>query len=206
MIELASYPTDLWLLGRLGTQEVQLKPLLPTTVDAYSLLLEDGEDFDWSLPTFYTAFQPLPRERRTADLQGDLLRKQKSWEEDQWTLPLGVYHEGELLGMQELSYRRFGHFKTIETGSYLASAARGKGLGKLMRLTVLSWAFNELGVHEAQSAIVVPNEASLGVSKALGYREEGVEVFTYGKERLRKLRLSLEPAYLQVPAGFVFAA
>ena len=50
---------------------------------------------------------------------------------------------------------------------------RGRGYGKAMRRAVLALAFGEMGAEMAISAAWHDNQASLGVSRALGYVANG---------------------------------
>jgi RimJ/RimL family protein N-acetyltransferase len=56
----------------------------------------------------------------------------------------------------------------------LAQSARGAGIGTLMRTAVLALAFDHLGAQAAVSSAREDNAASLGVSRRLGYRDNGV--------------------------------
>ena len=55
------------------------------------------------------------------------------------------------------------------------SAARGAGLGKQMRRAVLALAFGPLAAEYAITSAWHDNLASLGVSRSLGYVDNGVE-------------------------------
>ena len=54
------------------------------------------------------------------------------------------------------------------------TGARGQGLGKAMRRAVLALAFDHLGAEAAITSAWHDNVASLGVSRSLGYRDNGV--------------------------------
>ena len=96
-----------------------------------------------------------------------------TWKVDHWRLPLGVWIDGEAVGFQELEAERFAMFRTVETSSWLVSTARGRGIGKEMRAAVLGLAFEHLGADVATSGAWESNAASLGVSRALGYEDNG---------------------------------
>jgi RimJ/RimL family protein N-acetyltransferase len=53
------------------------------------------------------------------------------------------------------------------------TAARGRGLGKQMRIAVLALAFGPLAAEAAITSAWHDNHASLGVSRALGYQPNG---------------------------------
>jgi RimJ/RimL family protein N-acetyltransferase len=96
-----------------------------------------------------------------------------TWKADHWRLPLGVWLGGEAVGFQELEAERFSVFRTVETSSWLVAEARGQGIGKEMRGAVLALAFDHLAADLAASGAWESNAASLGVSRALGYEENG---------------------------------
>ncbi len=90
-----------------------------------------------------------------------------------WSLPLVVFHDSEPIGVQELGAARFAGRRTVSTGSWLGSAWQRRGFGTEMRSAVLSLAFDGLGADLAVSGAIEGNEASLGVSRKLGYEVVG---------------------------------
>ena len=58
--------------------------------------------------------------------------------------------------------------------SSLGPGWRGRGVGRAMRLCVLALAFDGLGAQAAQTSAWPDNAASLGVSRSLGYADNGV--------------------------------
>jgi len=98
-----------------------------------------------------------------------------AWRPDDWNLWLTVRREGEVIGAQGLEGKDFEHLRTVETWSWLVPGARGQGLGKQMRAAVLHLAFTHLGADRATTEAWDDNAASLGVSRALGYRDNGVD-------------------------------
>lgn len=90
-----------------------------------------------------------------------------------WRLYFVVVVDGEPAGMQDLTGTRFSDFGTVGTFSWLAPAARGRGIGKEMRQAVLHLAFEGLGAREAESAAFTDNHASNRVSEAVGYLPNG---------------------------------
>jgi len=69
--------------------------------------------------------------------------------------------------------KEFPLLRTVDTGSWLTRAEQGKGYGKQMRSAVLHLAFEELGAQRAESGAYLDNPSSAGVSRSLGYRENG---------------------------------
>jgi RimJ/RimL family protein N-acetyltransferase len=68
----------------------------------------------------------------------------------------------------------FVRLRMVETSSWLATGWRGRGVGKAMRLAVLALAFDGLGAQVAETSAWPDNAASLGVSRSLGYADNGV--------------------------------
>ncbi len=117
-----------------------------------------------------------------------------TWSIEAWRLEFGVRRGGELVGAQELEGNSFPTLRVVDSSSFLAPAARGLGLGKAMRTAVLAVAFGPLEAQWAVSSAWHDNHASLGVSRALGYRDNGVSMLaregTGGADVLQHLRLT----------------
>ena len=95
---------------------------------------------------------------------------------DRWTLPLGIWAGGRLIGCQDISAERFAERRTVTSGSWLTLEAHGRGYGTLMRQAMLVFAFDHLGARRAESSAVLGNAASFGVSRACGYIENGTQI------------------------------
>lgn len=90
-----------------------------------------------------------------------------------WRLPFAAYAGDDCVGTQTLLAEDFGGRSTIETGSWLGSRHQGLGYGKEMRSAALRLAFDGLRAHRAVTGAFEDNQASLGVTRALGYRTNG---------------------------------
>ena len=99
-----------------------------------------------------------------------------SWSPGKWSLDLGVWSEGQLLGTQGMDAENFGVRREVSTGSWLAREFQGQGIGKEMRQAVLGFAFDHLGAVWAKSGSFRDNPASAAVSRAVGYFEDGMDV------------------------------
>lgn len=99
-----------------------------------------------------------------------------TWQPDDWVLPLTVLLDGEPVGLQALEGKDFAALRTVDTHSWLLPGARGQGHGTAMRAAVLELAFAHLGARAAVSEAWEDNAASLGVSRALGYADNGVDL------------------------------
>jgi RimJ/RimL family protein N-acetyltransferase len=93
-----------------------------------------------------------------------------------WSLDLGVWSEGRLVGTQGIDAENFAVRREVSTGSWLAREFQGKGIGKEMRQAVLGFAFDHLGAVWAKSGSFRDNPASAAVSRSVGYFEDGMEV------------------------------
>jgi NAD(P)-dependent dehydrogenase (short-subunit alcohol dehydrogenase family) len=90
----------------------------------------------------------------------------------------------------------------VHTGSWLGRRYQGQGIGTQMRAPVLHLAFGELGARWAVSAAFEDNPASIGVSRILGYRDDGIEWhLVRGRPALTR-RLHLERAGWQATRTF----
>lgn len=99
-----------------------------------------------------------------------------TWSADKWSLDLGVWFEGRLVGTQSIDATRFSVLRSVSTGSWLAREFQGQGIGKEMRSAVLGFAFDHIGAYWAVSGAFVDNPASAAVSRSLGYEEDGLEI------------------------------
>lgn len=90
-----------------------------------------------------------------------------------WTLAFAAYKAGEFVGSIDMRGVGFAERRIIETGSYVLRKFQGQGLGKRMRSLVAGYAFEYLDAREMRSKWHPSNEASAGVSKALGYQVVG---------------------------------
>ena len=111
-----------------------------------------------------------------------------NWSPGKWSLDLGVWSEGRLVGTQGMGAENFAVLRTVSTGSWLAREFQGQGIGKEMRSAVLGFAFDTLGAWWATSGSFVDNPASAAVSRALGYEEDGIEVLAPRAEAKELIR------------------
>jgi RimJ/RimL family protein N-acetyltransferase len=115
--------------------------------------------------------QPSPQLERGA-LQY-VWRSRAEWTPERWALVLAVARDGQLVGVQEVSATDFVSLRSVETGSWLGRPFQGAGTGKEMRAAVLHLAFAGLGAARAVSGAWHDNPASIGVSRSLGYADNG---------------------------------
>jgi RimJ/RimL family protein N-acetyltransferase len=117
-----------------------------------------------------------------------------TWSPSSWTLHMAVEHDGELVGVQTLEGDDFPMLRTVDSASWLVPAVRGHGVGVAMRMAVLGLAFDHLGAVAAITSATVSNAASLGVSRHIGYTDNGIGLIreTGGVATLQHLRLTAD--------------
>lgn len=89
------------------------------------------------------------------------------------TLELAVLLDGQPVGIQAVSAPDWRILRTGETGSWLGRSFQGRGIGTRMRALMLHVFFEGLDAHEVTSTSFADNEASNGVSRSLGYVDDG---------------------------------
>ncbi|HEY7431255.1 MAG TPA: GNAT family protein [Streptosporangiaceae bacterium] len=115
-----------------------------------------------------------------------------TWSPSSWCLDLAVEQDGAVVGVQSLEGEDFPVVRTVDSGSWLIPPVRGRGIGVAMRTAVLGLAFDHLGAVAAISSTTDDNAASLGVSRRIGYRDNGVSLNNsgHGPIELTHLRLT----------------
>src|SRR5205823_5162221 len=101
--------------------------------------------------------------------------RRASWRPDNWHFTGAVLLDGTPVGVQDVHGEQFAVTKAVSTGSWLGREFQGAGIGKEMRAAILHLAFAGLGAEVAYSGAFDDNAASLGVSRSLGYVENGDE-------------------------------
>ncbi len=108
-----------------------------------------------------------------------------------------MVQDGRPVGVQELEGTDFPLLRTVDTASFLVPDARARGVGQRMRSAVLGMAFDGLGAEAAITSAWDDNHASLGASRALGYRPNGEhrQVRDGGAGLMVHLRMSRQDWY-----------
>jgi len=114
------------------------------------------------------------------------------WSPADWSLHLVAFLDGEVVGTQDVSATEFATLRTVGTGSWLGHAYHGRGLGTEMRAAVLELAFAGLGAERATSEAFEDNAASYGVSRKLGYADNGTDWHVVRGKPVRGRRLVLD--------------
>ncbi len=114
-----------------------------------------------------------------------------TWSPSSWRLDLAVEYYGSVVGVQSLEAEDFPALRTVDSGSWLIEAVRGRHVGVAMRMAVLGLAFDHLDALAAVSSARSDNGASLGVSESIGYTDNGVSLNDsgHGLVELRHMRL-----------------
>lgn len=154
-------------------------------------LAADGVHDDASMPflTPWTRGEPLAVARSV--LQYNWGRRAKA-QPDDWDLQLAVLRDGAVLGVQGACATQFPLTRTAETGSWLGRAHHRQGVGTAMRLLVLHLLFDGLGARAATTSAFVDNAPSLGVTRKLGYRENGATTHVREGVAVTELRFRLD--------------
>ena len=167
--------TSYWPLFGLTitTPRLVLRP--PTDDDFPGLLAAiDAGIHDADVMPFAMAWTDKPRDERERESVQWWWRQRSEWKPEDWSLPLAVFLDGRAVGMQDVNGKTFSTLRVVETGSWLTQGAQGQGLGKEMRVAALQLAFEGLGAEVAESGAYTDNARSLGVSRALGYVDNGL--------------------------------
>jgi RimJ/RimL family protein N-acetyltransferase len=101
-------------------------------------------------------------------------RTRATFAPEAWDLNMLVELDGRPIGAQSVAAEEFAIHRTVHTGSWLGRKHQGRGFGKEMRAAVLGFAFDGLGAQVAETSAFLDNHASNGVSRALGYEENGL--------------------------------
>ncbi|HEY3953521.1 MAG TPA: GNAT family protein [Streptosporangiaceae bacterium] len=154
----------------LATRELTLRPMTEADLTPLADLLPADVELDPAATRFPMGEEPISR--GTVLHQG-YWRSYGSWRADAWRLTFTARAGERILGLQELEGNDFPTLRTVDSASWLAREARGRGYGKQMRAAVLALAFGPLGAELAITSAWHDNHASLGVSRALGYLPNG---------------------------------
>ncbi|TWE10220.1 GNAT family N-acetyltransferase [Rudaeicoccus suwonensis] len=186
MLESAGWPFD----GlRITTPTLTMRPVRDADLDALAAVFPDDAEQD---PRSELIEGLSAHAQRIRLLRQGIWRNRGLWSPESWILDLSVLSAGEAVGIQTLEADGFARLRTVDTGSWLATSHRGRGIGIAMRTAVLALAFEHLGAVAAVTSAGSGNAASLGVSRHLGYRPNGVSLNDSGDRvvELTHLRLT----------------
>ena len=194
--DLADLFPPLRLVVRAGA--LTLRPLADADLPEYAALIRRPIFEDEDSPHVFPWYRAEP-ETRVRDALRFQWRLRSGIGPEEWTLPLGVWAEGRLIGCQDVTGRRFAERRTVSSGSWLTLDAHGNGYGTLMRQAMLVLAFDHLGALRAESSAVVGNDRSYAVSRACGYVENGTQISTLPGSHEKEQRFLATPETFRRP-------
>lgn len=151
--------------------ELVLRPVRDADIADFVAIFPADVDLDPRYPPLRGVPPAADRERRLAQ---SIWRHRGCWSIGDWALDFGVWRNGESVGIQTLEGTNFTRERTVDSASWIAGPYRRKGFGIQARELMLAFAFEQLGAEKAITSALVTNHASLGVSRHLGYEDEGV--------------------------------
>ena len=182
----------------LATPRLELRPIQDHEIPAAVAAAQSGIHEPGRNP-FSTPWTALPDEELGPNMARWHWRCRAECTPESWTLLLGIWHGNELIGCQDIGAKDFAALKTVSTGSWLKQSVQGRGLGKEMRAAVVLYAFDWLGAEVAESEAADWNEASLGVSRSLGYELNGVTRKAWGAQIETVQHVRLTPGSFKRP-------
>lgn len=187
--------THPWPLFDLRLRTPRLELRLPTDDDLLALVsVARAGLHDPEAPTFLVPWDELPSPAMERQALLHYWKSRGSWRPGEWTLLLAACLDGEPVGMQELFAHEFAERRVVGTGSWLGRRWQRQGLGTEMRAAVLALAFEGLGASVAETGYLEGNRASAGVSRRLGYGENGVGVVAPKGAPVEETRMRVTPA------------
>jgi RimJ/RimL family protein N-acetyltransferase len=190
---------DIWppFALRVGAGPLELRAITDADIAPLVELVLAGLHEPGAMP-FAQPWTEVPPDELAHNTGGYYWRSRADFTPASWALDLAVRYEGELVGVQGCFAKDYLVTRTAETGSWLARARQGHGIGTLMRQAVCTLMFDHLGAEEVTSAAFLDNPASLAVSRKLGYVDNG----TFRQQR-REGELAHNRKLLLTPETFV---
>jgi RimJ/RimL family protein N-acetyltransferase len=182
-----------WPLADLRLQTPDLELRWPSLDDLEALAgLAAAGVHDPAVQPFMVAWTDASADERARSTLQYHWSRWGSWQPSDWMLELVAVRDGAVVGSQGMGGRDFAVLREVHTGSWVGRRYQGQGIGTQMRAAVLHLAFEGLQAQWAVSAAFEDNAASLGVSRKLGYRDDGTEWhLVRGRPALtRRLRLA----------------
>jgi RimJ/RimL family protein N-acetyltransferase len=167
--------TDAWPLFGLRLRTERLVLRMPTDEDLVELLAvaKAGIHPPDEMP-FGEAWTSLEGPAFDRSFMQHYWRTRATFSPEAWFLNLMVELDDRPIGAQSIDAEGFAIHRTVHTGSWLGRGFQGHGFGKQMRGAVLGFAFDGLGAEVAETSAFLDNGPSNGVSRALGYEENGL--------------------------------
>jgi RimJ/RimL family protein N-acetyltransferase len=181
-----------WPLFGLWIQTPRLTLRYPTDADLGELnALANLGIHDPSLMPFDTPWTDEPPEIRPQHSLQFYWGTRANWKPTNWHVTMMVKEGDAVVGVQGMLATDFAVKRQVGTGSWVGQGYQGRGVGKEMRAAILHLAFAGLGAERATSGAFENNVASLAVSRALGYVENGDDIGAPRGTPVRQIRLLL---------------
>lgn len=177
---------------RIRSGSLELRGLTDDDLVTLGTLAQHGVHDPEYMP-FVNAWTDQPAERIPLEMAQYHWELRSSFRKDHWNLELGVWHEEVLVGCQGMYAKSFHVIRSAETGSWLGRGHHGKGIGTAMRQAICAFAFDHLGAIEITSGAFADNASSIGVSRKVGYLDNGRDRQQRREEGAEHLRFRLTP-------------
>jgi RimJ/RimL family protein N-acetyltransferase len=167
-------PVELWapfaLRVRCGPLELRAitDDDIPALVDLALRGIHDPDVMPFAHPWTDTSRAELPQ-----SMAAYYWSARASFSPAKWTLDLAVRVDGELVGVQGVATEDYLVLRSAESGSWLGRKYQRRGIGTAMRQVVCALMFDHLDAEEMTSGAFTDNPASLGVSRKVGYVDNG---------------------------------
>jgi RimJ/RimL family protein N-acetyltransferase len=181
-----------WPLFGLSIQTPRITLRYPTDDDLAVLNDLAGRGIhDPAVMPFDTPWTDEPAEIRPQHSLQFYWGTRANWKPTNWHLTMMVKEGDAVVGIQGMIATEFAIKGQVGTGSWVGQGYQGRGIGKEMRAAILHLAFAGLGAERATSGAFENNAASLAVSRALGYVENGDDIGAPRGTPMRQIRLLL---------------
>lgn len=177
---------------RITAGPIELRGLTDDELPALCELAENGIHDPSRMP-FFTPWTDAPAGELARNTAAYHWGCRAGWSPQSWSLQLGVWYNGRLVGCQGFETTDYLVTRTGETGSWLGLTHQGQGIGTAMRQALCAFVFDHLDAVEITSGAFVDNPASLGVSRKVGYSPNGVVRMSRRSEVALNQRLVLTP-------------
>lgn len=174
----------LWPVYDVVVRTPRLEVRLPTENELAQLALMADESIfvNTASMSFNLDWPMTPSPAREQNLYKFHMKARADWLPESWHYSAVAFLDGVPIGNQGMQADRFAQMKSVASGSWIGADYQRQGFGTEMRAAVLELAFGGLGAEEALSEARLDNAASRGVSRRLGYVENGVKRSRFGDE------------------------
>jgi RimJ/RimL family protein N-acetyltransferase len=167
--------TDYWPLAQLNLATKRLELRVPNDDELSKLagVAANGVHEPGEQP-FLTPWTDLPPRERALHVMQQHWSRRGAWQVEDWALEMGVFRRGQPVGMVTLKARNYSVLREVKTESWLGREFHRQGIGTEARAALLGLAFEELGAVSALTEVFQDNAGSQGVSRRLGYLDDGI--------------------------------